>query len=187
MVIKYPEPNKEFIKRYLSEFKREQDKSEQTITDLISHFSWNSDLSQVHAKVCVINSIYGTNIYATLKMAQRIQLLKIDHLLEAGDMTVVEKIANLEVNPGKVRCFYSFATKYCNWHQQDKFPIFDSIVEKILWQVNKIYKFSSTFKRTDLRDYPKYKAFFNDFISQFGLQKYSYKELDMALWQYGKN
>jgi len=183
---KLPEPNKEFIKSFLAAFDAEQDASEQTIVDLIYHFRENSNLSQIHAKVCVINSIYGTNIYATLKMAKHIHSLKIDHMLETGDPSVVEKIANLEVTPGKIRCFYSFATKYSNWHQPDKFPIFDSIVEKFLLQANKAYKFSPVHKRADLRAFPKYKYFIDNFISQFGLQEFNYKEIDMALWQYGK-
>lgn len=178
---------KEFIDKQLSLFSQTQAESDQAIMQLIQKFPENLNLSHILPKVCVINSIYGANILATYKMAKHIERLNIDKMLKSGDTGVVDMIAVLEVVPGKTRCFYSFATKYCNWHQQGKFPIFDSIVENFLWQANKLHKFSLVQKRAELRVYPKYKAFMDDFIRCFGLQSYNYKELDMALWQYGKN
>lgn len=179
-------PNAEFIEKQTALFNQDQSDAEQAIRDLVQQWPENKSLSSTLAKVCLINTIYGTNVLAAFKMAKHIQGLKINSMLQSGNPELVPLIAKLEIVPGKVRNFYSFATKYCNWHQPDKFPIYDSIVETVLWDFNKHFGFENDFKKADFRHYPKFKALVDDFRRCFGLEMYTYKQIDMALWQYGK-
>ena len=60
-------------------------------------------------------------------MASHIQQLEIDNYLISADATVVNKIALGHGIPKPKRNgdknFYSFATKYCNWHNKDAYPL----------------------------------------------------------------
>lgn len=47
------------------------------------------------------------------------------------DPDLIEKIANVEIG-GKRRRNYSFATKYCNFHRPNVYPIYDSLVVGVL-------------------------------------------------------
>lgn len=44
---------------------------------------------------------------------------------------LIEKIANVDFG-GKRRRNYSFATKYCNFHRPDIYPIYDSLIVGVL-------------------------------------------------------
>ena len=44
----------------------------------------------------------------------------------------------------------------------------------------------SKFKNSDLKNYVKFKSILCDFQNFYGLQRYSFKELDKFLWQFGK-
>src|SRR5699024_6064357 len=102
-------------------------------------FPQNSLVQDVLLKVSVINSLYSTNIYAVHEISYHIQKLNIDCRLISGDLSLVEDIAT---GHGKGRRFFSFATKYCNWHRPDIYPIYDSFVEKTLIAVRDNFKFS---------------------------------------------
>jgi len=86
--------------------------------------------------------------------------------LAAGMPGIVDRIAKLTIR-GKTRRHYSFATKYCSWHQPDKYPIYDSLVERLLWAYRKEHTFAD-FRRSDLQDY-------------------QIKELDKFLWYTSKD
>ena len=95
-------------------------------------------------------------------------------------------IARVKVgNPPKERRFYSFATKYCSHHQPQKYAIYDSYVEKILWDFQNRDKFSD-FKLPDLKDYTNYMRAIYDFQKHYELEQFSVKNLDQYLWQLGK-
>lgn len=122
-------------------------------------------------------------------MAKHIQTLNIDEEIEKGNPDVVCQIAtghnirskkfNTEIN------FYSFATKYCNWHNSDDYAIYDSFVDKVLMAYKHEDNFSD-FKHTDLKNFRLFKRIILDFIASYGLTKYNLKEIDKFLWIYGK-
>ena len=137
----------------------------------------------------MINDLYSTNILGTYKMAKHIENLNIDLGLKQGDPNVVHQIAtghnirtrknNKEIN------FYSFATKYCNWHNSESYAIYDSFVDKLLMAYKKKDNFSS-FRQIDLKDFSKFKNIINDFSNFYNLTKHNLKEIDKFLWIYGK-
>lgn len=74
----------------------------------------------------------STNIFSPSKVAKHIIDLHIDERLAAGDVTLVNEIARVDMDNGTVGNFYSFATKYCSHHKPLDYPIYDSYVVKLL-------------------------------------------------------
>jgi hypothetical protein len=58
--------------------------------------------------------------------------LDIDARLHTGDATLVGDIAQVTMDSGKIKNFYSFATKYCSHHMPLEYPIYDSYVDLLL-------------------------------------------------------
>jgi len=117
--------------------------------------------------------------------ARYIVSLNIDERLEAGDTALVEKVAGLKLDNGRWSRDYSFATKYCNWHRHDLYPIYDSRVDVYLWELNKRTPFYA-FHRQDLYwNYPKFKEVVEAFCTHFGLQDFGLKKIDKFLYVSG--
>lgn len=98
--------------------------NDQALIRLVDCFPSNRDPGEVTVKVAAINQIYSTNIFAWRKMAQHIVDLDIGPTLASSepDPELVEKIAVLTVGERRRRN-YSFATKYCAFHQAEIYPI----------------------------------------------------------------
>ena len=144
----------------------------------------NYSFEDILIKCSALNDFYSTNIFDVHTIAQHIYDLKIDDRLAAGDYSLINDIAHVQIN-GTERTFYSFATKYCSNHQPNVFAIYDNYVEKVLLSMNRKERFAD-FKREDLKDYAMYMSVINSFRRFFGLTRYSVKELDQYLWQLGK-
>ena len=184
-------PTNRFINKYLEKF--DMDKRYKTadiaIINLFGAFPENKKLEDILLKISVINDLYSTNIFGTFKMAEHIKLLNIDEKLQNGNPDLVNEIAighgiktkknNTELN------FYSFATKYCNWHNNESYAIYDRFVEKILMAYKRKDNFSN-FKRKDLKVFKRFKRVLLDFSVFYELKKYNLKEIDKFLWIYGK-
>lgn len=157
-----------------------------------SPFKRNDDLSNVIIKASALNDFYSTNIYRIFEVSQKIVSIKdFDERLIAGDHTLVgdfQTITFVDKIRGEERSItnYSFATKYCSHHQPEKFPIYDSYVEKVLVALRGIYPEVLKFKTSGLRDYTCFTKQLNIIRGHFGLEMLSYKELDRYLWQLGK-
>jgi hypothetical protein len=57
-------------------------------------------------------------------LAKHIIDLDIDERLAAGDVTLVNEIARVDMDNGTVKNFYSFATKYCSHHKLNNLECF---------------------------------------------------------------
>jgi hypothetical protein len=184
-------PSTELIDKYIKLFNNNlrYKPADDAINKLFSAFPNNKEVEEILLKISVINDLYSTNILATFKMAEHIQKLDIDGMLRVGNLDVVNQIATgHDIRRTKTKTelnLYSFATKYCNWHNQESYAIYDSFVEKILLAFNRKFKFCD-FKQTDLKDFRKFKRILDEFIKHFDLQKHSLKEIDKFLWIYGK-
>lgn len=184
-------PTNRLIESYIEQFNSDDRyyPADQAITRLFNTFPTNTDFEDILLKISVLNDLYSTNIYGTYAMAKHIQNLKIDNALRQGDPYVVNKIAvghgirssktNKELN------FYSFATKYCNWHNLEHYAIYDSFVEKVLWAYKKRDNFYD-FARADLREFPVFKRVILEFMNFYDLKSHNLKEIDKFLWMHGK-
>lgn len=146
----------------------------------------NHNYSEILSKVILLDNIYSTNIYYPFIMAKKIiEITDFDYRVSMGDTSLIDEIAYISTFNGKTKRCYSFATKYCNRHNPDYFPIYDGYVDKLLFELNKLDNFTSI-KRTELRIYDIFKDPILKFRSFYSLEEFSLKELDQYLWSYGK-
>lgn len=136
-------------------------------------------------KVATLNSLYNTNIYAVYTVAEHIRQLNIDLKLENHSLDLVNEIATVTIRD-KTRRNYSFASKYCSWHLPEIYPIYDSIVEQMIWIYQKSNQFTH-FYRYELRDYARYWEIMTLFRGFFGLDQFTFKQIDKFLWSYGRD
>ena len=135
----------------------------------------NNNLEEVLIKCAVIDNFSSTNVFDLYKMADHIVGKHIDKRLKNGDYTLVDDISK----GGQKRTFYSFASKYCHYHNPKKFAIYDSYVAKVLCAfLDK--------KEDELRDYNTFMAALNDFSQRYSLKNYKYDDLDKYLWRLGR-
>jgi len=184
------EPTQELVSRYINEFNTDERyyPADVAIGNLIAKFPKNKHVHDVMLKVAAINALYGTRIMNVSGMAYHIAGLDIDSRLDAGDLGLVDAIAtghNIGRGVGGSR-FFSFATKYCNWHRKEIYPIYDSFVEKILIAFRDEYGFSS-FRNGDLKDCTDLKRVILDLMNVYSLGQYDLKAIDKFLWKYGQD
>lgn len=135
----------------------------------------NNNLEEVLIKCAVIDNFSSTNVFDLYKMADHIVGKHIDKRLKDGDYSLVNDIAK----GGQNRTFYSFASKYCHYHNPKKFSIYDSYVAKVLCVfLDK--------KEDELRDCNTFMAALNDFSQRYSLKNYKYDDLDKYLWRLGR-
>ncbi|MDN5299348.1 MAG: hypothetical protein PWP51_1901 [Clostridiales bacterium] len=145
----------------------------------------NTALHEVLVKVAALNQFYSTNIFKVFDVAKHIMTLNIDARLSTKDVNIVNEIATVSYENGKMRNFYSFATKYCSHHYPDDYPIYDSYVEKMLLFFKEKDQFCQ-FKTQELHEYERFKSILCQFRCFYGLENVSLKKIDQYLWQVGK-
>ena len=180
-----PRPCKEEVEYYienwykLENYVNQENSLNKLFFDLIPE---NKLIEDILIKASTLNDFYSTNIFSIFPVAKHIHKLDIDERLQNGDLSLVDDIANVE---GVNIRFYSFATKYCSHHNPDVFPIFDNYVSRVLIHFKKQDKFAK-FTSKDLRDYNRFVEVLDEFKKFYNLEDYSVKQLDMYLWQLGK-
>jgi hypothetical protein len=145
----------------------------------------NRCIEDILIKVAALNDFYSTHIFSTYPMAKQILALGIDERLKAGDLSLINEMAAVQMPNGSTINFYSFATKYCSHHQPKKFAIYDNYVEKILKYFRDRDHYAK-FSEKELKSYPKFSEVLNQFRQFYGLEAYDLKQTDRYLWQLGK-
>jgi len=180
------------VRNAIEEFNGWKDNPDPALTVLFTQYPENTNPNHVMLKVVALNAFYSTKIpiYSdriptVYEVVRHIVGLNIDAPLTQGQENVVELIANVDVN-GRHQRNYSFATKYCNWHQQDVFPIYDSCVSGYLWHLKK-HGFIEPFHRQDLDSYPKFKEIVKKFRDSFDEDCFNFKDIDKFLYVRGTN
>lgn len=185
--VEIPDPTCDEVEQYLGfwntmENYRLQEKAlDKLFVELSPH---NDDLSDILIKASTLNDFYSTNIYSIFPVAKHILSLDIDERLNIGDETLINDIKMVEIG-GKVKNFYSFATKYCSHHRPLDYPIYDSYVDKVLRYFRDKDGFV-IFDNKDLKKFPEFKFILEQFRIFYGLDKYTLKQLDQYIWLLGK-
>ena len=182
-----PKPSSKELEKYLDKFKKQENYvlQEKSLDKLFyKTYPKNNDINDVLIKASTLNDFYSTNIFSIFTVAKRIIELNIDERLNANDMELVNDIATISIK-GKQKYFYSFATKYCSHHKPNDYPIYDYFVGKMMIYFNEIDKYSD-FKKADLRNYVTFKKTLLDFKEYYELNRFTLKEIDLYLWQAGK-
>jgi hypothetical protein len=147
----------------------------------------NDSIEVVLHKAALLNTLYRTNIFSIYQMAGHLLKQRLDSSIERGDRQAVALIRlghGIKKNRKELD-FYSFATKYCHWHQPTLFPMYDRYVTVALQRLNRKLQFMATFSNDDLRNYPTFLAAVNECRAQLKLD-WGYKRFDQALWISGQ-
>lgn len=160
--------------------------AEGAIRKLIKAFPSLTDFGDVLLKVTVINQLSSTNIYDVANISQHISRIPgLSRMIEEGNPEAVDMIRRghgITHKSGKELDVYSFATKFCAWHNLEAFPIYDSLVCDILTEFNRAYSFSPQFPRAALRDYGRFVEICSTFRRWVGLPDTSPRTVDAGLW-----
>lgn len=182
------EANK-YIARPYSNVQLVGNKHEETLDRLFREtLKENKDIHDILVKCSTLNGLASTVIFEVQYVAERILKLNIDNRLEQGDFSLVKAIASKEGDPILPKTFYSFATKYCSYHQPDKYSIYDRYVALVLTELQERDCYSDFKRIEDLTDYNRYMKTLDDFRTYYGFpeNEYSKKKLDKYLWLLGK-
>ncbi len=188
MTTSSPEPpTPEVVNRFLADWKSLDNYvlQEQSLALLFKTFCpQNTKVEHVLLKVSALNDFYSTNIFNKYAVARHIISLNIDPLLARSDKALVNVLAQVPIG-GKVRNFYSFASKYCSHHRSTDYPIYDQYVEKMLMHFGKVDCFLK-FTKPELRRYQRFLEIILAFRSHYGLTSFSLRQIDVYLWLGGK-
>ena len=172
---------------------------EDLLKELLKCYPDHKNKFAVETKVKLLNLFYSTGIQATNVMAQNILSIKdIDKRLADKELSLVGEIAKLTFSDDNTRNNYSFATKYCAYHQPKLFPIYDSIVAKTfvsLFEKGLLPKYTysrksnpdpNTFNKREfwdkLKDYKFYVELYDYFMELYGLKDFTYRQIDSYIW-----
>ncbi len=182
-------PSVEIVRQYLQKWEDNVTYviPEKVLETLFTDCPRNADISGVLLKVIALNTIYSTNIRSSsgiYRMAEHITDSGIDDRIKKADMSLVDDIARGHGISGKHKeyRFYSFATKYCSFSNPEQYPIYDYSVDRGFRYFRKKDKFAN-FKNEDLKDYLIFKSTMQKFREYYGLEQFSFKEIDKYLWQ----
>ena len=172
-----------------SEIKR----GEEILKDIFDKLKENK-VEMVETAVFALNSIYGTQIYNVTHFA--IELRR--HIKDdCKGKTLISRIMEAESADDKAACVdeiaslvkregynfaYSFATKFCSRLAPEKYPIFDSHVATLL----NGYINNNEISASRFGEYMTFIKEYDEFIKANSLDGFSYKQIDMFLWTYGK-
>ncbi|MCB9935907.1 MAG: hypothetical protein H6840_09460 [Planctomycetes bacterium] len=139
------------------------------------------DLQACLVKTVAVNSIFGTQVLATMRMAEWVHKLLGNGRRQEHGIELVETMAALRPNEGdKPRVFTSFAAKFCHFFvDADRYPIYDDAARQAL----KLHL------GKDYREDPKhpYTSFCRNFETLRGMAEVTAKtrDLDRYLWLTG--
>ncbi len=179
-----PAPTTDLLNVRVGQFDTSERVVENALRKLVTLLPSNTDLEDILLKVVTINSLYGTWIYKTYPVAEHILEAQIDGLLATGNSDAVDRIRVVQIGE-KSRNNYSFATKYCAWHNPEAYPIYDSFVDEVLWAYRKQDGFAK-FQRQSLWQYANFKRVILSFREHYGLQEASLRDIDKFLWLVGQ-
>ena len=142
---------------------------------------------ELMVKCATLNDFYSTYIFKIYYVVRHyLTVANLQARLSAGDVSLVDDLRNVPT-PRSVKPidFYSFATKFCSHHNPSAYPICDKLAVKALYEFRKRDKFAN-FTKTSLTNYSNYIAAIDAFMAFYGLNNYTYKDVDKYLWQIGK-
>lgn len=180
-------PSTELVNSYLGKWQRlaKYTLQEECLNLLFQQLCPRNDqIHHVLLKVSALNDFYSTNIFDTHSVAKHIIEIGVSERVAAGDIGVVDEMAQMKIG-GKPRKFYSFASKYCNHHYPEAFPIYDNYVDKMLRHFRRVDSFAE-FRRDDLKNYVRFVEIVKLFRSSYELDHFSLREVDIYLWLAGK-
>ena len=177
-------PNENNVRDAIRKFDEESVIIERALQELFRQYPTNDSEAHVLLKVVALNGLYRTNILAVEDVARHIyqQAEEVDSALKTGSPGIVDKIAKVTIAATqKERHNWSFATKYCSWHNPGAYPIWDSRVCRYLTSLK-----DTPFAQPDRWErYAEFVALMASFREHYRLDSFGFKDIDKFLWIYG--
>ena len=104
----------------------------------------------------------------------------LDQLIDDGSLDAVSLIAKCP----KLKEYFSFASKFCSWHNPTAYPIYDGNVRECLWSYGKQDRFAK-FRNEDLWYYQNLVETVIAFRNHYGLDPLTFKQLDKFMYRSG--
>lgn len=183
---KPPQPTNELAK-YYSKWEEKYDIQEKALNEIFNKTHPNNKkLKDIIVKVTLLNDFYSTSIFDTFSIAKGISKIRdLDKRLKKGDLSLINDICECVDRKN-----YSFATKYCSFHNPEKFAIYDRYVLNVLCYFQQKDKFSNEkITKKKLENYKNYEILIksiNEFKKYYKL-KGNLKTLDKFIWDFGKD
>ena len=189
-------PSADDIRLAVAEFEFEFDSKnqilEEALQELFGKYPDNTQPAQVLLKVTALNTLYSTqiplyheSIPTIFDVVTHVITLNIDSDLKRGDDGLVYRLAKTDVPPKKLRFNYSFATKYCSWHNPNAYPIFDRNVYAYLCYLVS-HGCLERFAQNDMWKYPTFKRTIDGFKERNRLGEFTFKDIDKFLYLQGR-
>jgi hypothetical protein len=165
---------------------------EKAVNEVFNKFKNTKDPVEILIKVVVLNSLYSTSIYNTQRLAKSIFEIKNFQILSNNDsLELINKIRKghkiINNKTGRERDLYSFATKYCSFHNPEKYPIYDNIIKDLFNKLKKEKILDEKFSNEEMYDYPRFKILVNNIMEKFDFKpNQDYKKFDQGMWIIGK-
>jgi len=190
MTVVLENPTVDAVGDACKKFDEKNEVVEEALGGLFDHYPKNARTSDVLLKVLALNALYstqiplyGNRIPTVWEVVDHIVGLGIDSALELGSPDLVYDIAKIEIR-NNIHFNYSFATKYCNWHRPEVYPIYDSRVDEYLWHLQN-RGLVSRFDRQELKKYRRLKEIVVEFQGRNGLEGFNFKQIDKFLYYEG--
>lgn len=175
-------PDENRVREACRKFDDEYGTTERALKDLLRQYSTNDDEAHVFLKVVAVNRLYFAGPLDVHGMAEQIHLHAdtIDPALAQGAPSIVDEIARFIVD--KTGCkFYSFASKYCSWHNPSSYPIWDGNVCRYLASLK-----NTPFAKSDNWErYAEFVALMAAFSEHYRLDLSGFEDIDKLLWMNG--
>jgi hypothetical protein len=174
-------PTDELVRAAVADFDADNQLVEKAAGEIFTQFPHNTEVSHILLKALALNKLYSTWVLDKdiEPLAHHIARLNIDPLLREGRPEAVDSIWNCD----GLRKYFSFASKYCSWHNPAAYPIYDSFVEECLWQYSRQPDGFMGYRRSGY-GYPDFVRIVRAFRERYGLTA-SFKDLDKFLWSTG--
>lgn len=184
-----PEPNTERVQDAIARFEHENSHEERALRGLFSFLPRNDDPAHVLLKVCTVNSIYSTHVFAVRKLADHICEIsrELDQLIANGDPHAFDLLERFELKSEHrehVFHLYSFASKYLSWHRPEKYPIYDRYAWAYVRTLSK--QSNMPWRDEDLWPYSEFCEGIERIAQKFGVSQFSYKQLDAFFYFEGE-
>jgi hypothetical protein len=121
-----PRPTNELVSAAAAEFDADPSiqLAEKAVGEPFTQFPQNTEISHVLWKTTALNTLHSARVrdIDIGPLTRHIAGLRIDPLLQEGRPEAVDLIWNCD---GLLK-YFSFASKYCSWHNPTAYPIYDS-------------------------------------------------------------
>ncbi len=213
------EEGRPFIDEIICKFDSQEKLKEEALHLLFSEtFPVGSSKEATLIKVTCLNEYYSTRLNSNLPrsaasvaggrrltadiltMAEHVFNLEstrsLGNLIQDGNPEAVELIREIPEKDGiKFRDAYSFATKYCSWHNPEQYPIVDGYSKAMVYYLSRyltdeLANFEKI-KQGDLLTYGAFcqlylnlKEWINNTIAHESHDTYGTKDIDKVFWYY---